>query len=145
MRPRYESQRDRDNAARIMQHIGKVLKAKPEALSHEYPVNYALYKHGKLMTLVEVKCRNVRMWEFPTLIMSVRKLGKAAEFARQHKVPLMVVTKWSDKLGYVRVNDPSIYTTKTGGRTDRGDTQDIERLYEIPIGSFKLFPTDGSI
>tara|TARA_R110000868_G_scaffold261331_3_gene519437 strand:+ start:11080 stop:11466 length:387 start_codon:yes stop_codon:yes gene_type:complete len=123
-----------------MDHIARTLNAKPRALTHEFPVNYALYKNGRLITLVEVKCRRTAMWQFPTLIMSTRKLDRAYELAERSGVPLMVVTKWADNLGYLRVRDPYRYPVKTGGRTDRGDEQDIEALYDIPIGKFKLFP-----
>lgn len=71
---------------------------------------------------------------------SARDRENAAQIAERSGVPLMVVTKWADNLGYLRVRDPHRYPVKTGGRTDRGDEQDIEALYDIPIGKFRLFP-----
>lgn len=142
MRPRYETHQDRENAARVINKIARKIQRQVKPLSNEHPVNFALYNGGRLVKFVDVRCRRNTMWQYPTVMMSQRRLDRALQFAKQHGVALMVVVEWKDRLGYLRVDSTDKFERKMGGRSDRMDEADIEQLYYVPVGAFKLFPVE---
>lgn len=142
MRPRYETEADRENAARVINHIAQTLGRRVKPLSNELPVNFALYNNTKMVKVVDVRCRRTAMWQYPTVIMSQRRLDRAYEFAQRNGVDLMIVVRWLDHIGFLKIDDPRRFPRKIGGRTDRMDAADIEALYHVPVGEFKIFPPE---
>jgi hypothetical protein len=72
-------------------------------------------------------------------IMAARRLSEASQ------LPSFLLVQWTDpKLwnydvcGYVRLDSLLDFKIAVGGRTDRGDPQDIEPVALIPIGEFAL-------
>ena len=68
----------------------------------------------------------------------------ARALSETSKLPSFLVVRWSDNCGYIRIDTLLDFEISMGGRTDRGDKQDIEPVMLIPIHNFtELSLEDG--
>jgi hypothetical protein len=65
-----------------------------------------------------------------TKIMAARRLSEASQLRS------FLLVQWSDYCGYVRLDSLLDFRVAVGGRTDRGDPDDIEPVALIPIMDF---------
>jgi hypothetical protein len=155
MRPTLESDKDREEQARIAAFIEKRWDCVATPLPRYSPVDYVLTKQpieeeGKVDALMEVKCRKGKMREeWPTYMLSLAKLLKMRELGYAMNVPAILVIEWTDAMGMVdtrklKMNELGYYV---GGRKDRPDPEnpgqvipgDIELTVRIPNEAFGIF------
>ena len=110
-------------------------------LGENDPADFYMVRDGKLVGFAEVKCRTNRHDTYPTYMLSAHKLERLSQMADDHGVRAVVVVRWVDRLGVINVNRfMSGARYATGGRSDRCDTADTERVAHIQVGEFS-FPT----
>jgi hypothetical protein len=153
MRPTHESDKDREEQARIAVVIEKRHGVVATPLPLYSPVDYVLTKkpveeEGKVDAVMEVKCRKRKLrQEWPTYMLSLKKFLKMRELGYAMNVPALLVVEWADGMGMVdvrtlKLNELGYYV---GGRKDRPDDPgDMELTVRIPNSAFKLFTPEGT-
>ncbi|MFS0884941.1 hypothetical protein [Aeromicrobium sp. 179-A 4D2 NHS] len=99
--------------------------------------DYALHRDGRLVGHIEIKTRTNRHDAYPTYMLSLAKLDHLHRRAIITGVPSAVVVQWTDRLAMI---DATIFRDKavmrSGGRWDRGDALDVEKVAHIGIDQF---------
>lgn len=83
--------------------------------------------------LIEYKFRNHNFGQFPTSILPVRKLQLGKKLGEFLKMNFVYLAEYLD--GYYW-SEPEAYTVMPGGRTDRGDAQDLYPMAHISTDQF---------
>lgn len=136
MRPIYESKSDKVAEAKV---ITVLLTHSDNAQFIKLPdlavVDYiAIDRAGIPRALIEIKVRKNAADKYPTYMISERKIKDALRVSELVNIPFVLVVSWLDDVRWVRVK--TMYPTTIGGRYDRGDAQDVERVCLIPISDF---------
>jgi len=134
-RPEYESQNDRNNEQAIIAVVESKWHCKAQKLKKRLELDFALIRNGKIVAFAEVKQRNVLHDTYKTFAISLHKWLKAKELSEACKIPVFFVIGYKDGIRWVK-HDLTEYEMFMGGRTDRGDAQDVEPMIHIPIKQF---------
>lgn len=140
MRPIYESKSDKNAEAEVIDELrrcaegGQFIKL-PDLAVIDY---IALDSSKKPCALLEVKVRKNAAAKYPTYMISERKIKDALSVSKLTNIPFILVVSWLGDIRWVKVK--ALYPTAIGGRYDRGDSQDIERVCLIPISDFIKVP-----
>lgn len=137
-RPLYETSNDRDRELIAINRLLKGTDKEPIKLPIIYGIDYAVKEDGCITSWVEVKCRSNESTKYPTLMISAAKIWTGVEMFQITKLPFFLVCEWTDKIGFLKIHTVAGYCIRIGGRTDRGDAQDIEPVYYIPIDKFTM-------
>jgi hypothetical protein len=141
-RPIYETEKDRQAEMEIAQEF---VRAKWDCDIFKNPIQYrvdfALLKPGNVVfAWAEIKTRpKYRKGDFSTYLLSLEKVIRGKELARETGKPAFLIVQWTDALGWMDFEDirPDEWVIEIGGRSDRGDPQDQEPCLMIPIRFFK--------
>jgi hypothetical protein len=139
MRPTYETAADRQNEKRVAQKAaatwGECWAVK---LPKQYRADFAFVDSKEaVLAWCEVKCRTNPHDRYPTYMLSLAKWMEAERMAESSGLPFYLLVEFTDGVYYLRVKKIDGLTVKMGGRTDRGDAQDVEPTIHIPIKHFK--------
>lgn len=139
MRPTYETQHDRDNERSVIDLLCRKWGCAANKTPQFYCVDWSLARGQEVKSLVEIKFRKA---SYPTYILSLHKYTEMLMSAFASQLPHLLVVCWPEDgkrvVRYVKVSPEIPARVIHGGRKDRGDTQDMEPMVEIPIGKFKL-------
>jgi len=136
MRPVYESSADKTAEACVIRKLSERQQgAQFVKLPQLSVLDYVVIDNEKVKALVEIKNRRNPVDKYPTYIISERKLKDGLELSKLLNVSFILVVSWLDDIRWVKIK--RLYPAEIGGRYDRGDAQDIERVCHIPIGDFK--------
>ena len=116
----------------------EVWKCVAEKLPMKYELDYLLLREGKGVAWLEIKSRTNTRLAYPTYMISLGKIMAARRLSEASQLPSFLLIQWSDACGYIRIDSLLDFRTAVGGRTDRGDEQDIEPVAMIPVGEFAL-------
>jgi len=145
MRKLYED----DKSLAAERELAATLESKWRCKLHKLPISYHLdymatrTEHceffnettEKAVSFIELKCRTCKHDAFDTYMLALSKLVKARELSQNTGLPVFLGVKWSDRMGFVRLNTCQSQLG-IGGRKDRKDWQDIEPVVHIPIYQF---------
>lgn len=131
---RYNTARDDVNMRRL---VGAWADGFGQGVSVEYTSDGCehdanVYRGGQLIAVVEAKQRTCRFAQYPTYIISEAKIN----YLRNVGVPAFLVIGWTDRAGFTKVREG--YSRAMGGRSDRGDPNDIEMMCHLPMSQFSL-------
>ena len=128
--------------------IALFLKEKHKLNCFKMPISYridwaVLSFSGKLRGFMELKVRSVAKKRYPTLMLSLGKCITGCNLAQSTGTAFWVAVKWTDCFGVYRVVQP-FEDVGVGGRTDRGDSADVEPVVYFPVDSFTetIFESD---
>lgn len=141
MRPLYETQSDLRNEAQVVSILSKSWNTTFHKLPIRYHLDYAATKNGKVIGYVEIKVRKYTMAQIDKwggYMLSIAKLQTAQELCRISKATFCLVVQCTDGLYWMTIKDFSEFPVVITGRTDRGDSQDVEPCVLIPGGRFTL-------
>ena len=135
MRPIYESDGDREREAQVAAMYAQVMGLDAKAMPRKAPYDYEMLRDGKLVSIVEIKCRTK---QYDPFWVSHSKMVAFHCEAHQRWVSGILLVQWPDMIGWLEVNrlDPESWPTETGGRTDRNDRKDIEKMAAFPLSWF---------
>ena len=133
IRPVYESDADRSNQAGVIAKLERAFGLTATAPKDPFAPYDAVFRRQPRPYVVEIKVRRNTREKYPTYMLSERKYNDLCAVHAQGADVLLAV-QWTDQLGTVQV--PVEHTLGTGGRYDRGDSRDVERVVHIPISSF---------
>ena len=137
-RPKYESEGDRRNQHYVLSKLEQAFGVPAERPSEEFASYDGMFTFGSgRKCVVEVKVRRNPRRQYPTYMLSKMKYDNLCGFVEQGMDALLVV-QWTDELGVIQI--PAEHTVSTGGRYDRNDSRDIERVVLIPTSKFKRVP-----
>ena len=139
MRPLYESQSDLRNEAQVISILTQEWSAQFHKLPIRYHLDYAVTKDGRVVAYVEVKVRRYSMAQIDKwggYMLSVAKLQTAQELCRISNAVFCLVVQCTDGLYWMTIKDYSAFPVVITGRSDRGDSQDIEPCVLIPGSRF---------
>ena len=131
MRPKYETVRDLQHEEKAMLEVAKVFNCIARKLPVSYGFDYSLSRDGQVLAAVEFKKRTKK---YPTLLLSLLKI-KTANALRDVGLRPLLVVEWPDGIYFHEFRKN--YDISYGGRTDRGDSADIEPCVFIPIDEFQ--------
>lgn len=138
-RPLYESAGDLKNERQVATLLCSLWGMDAHKLPRTYSLDYAMTSRSntkKVVAFVEIKCRQVPSWQYDTLLISMAKVLRGKAIARETNIPTMLIVRWNDMVGGIDFKDIDSEIS-LGGRTDRGDQQDVEPVYLIPIERFR--------
>jgi len=135
-RPMYETPESLKNEDEVAQKISAAWNTKLNKIPIKYRVDYAAERNGKIVAWIEVKCRTYNMNDFDTFMLSLDKYNASVELGKITNLPVTLVVRWKDKIGYADLLHCR-GVIKMGGRKDRGDPQDVEPAVYIPIEDFR--------
>lgn len=134
-RPRYESEDDRKAEREVADYLEKYHGLRCHKLPISYRVDWVVFKKDSFFGFIELKTRTFEKNRFPTLIISLGKYSTGCHLARCSGGAFWVAARWTDALGFYRVDDVVADITM-GGRKDRGDKDDIEPVVHFPVDEF---------
>lgn len=144
-RPWYESGGDLANEGEVAKKIASMYRARLHKLKPKYGVDYLALRYERPWAYMEIKCRTTDRLKYPTYLISVDKIESGVRHAALLGIKAILLVQWRDVLGWVNMNDVAYggkCVVAIGGRTDRGDAQDLEPVYHIPVELFSLFGTN---
>jgi hypothetical protein len=105
------------------------------------PIDRYAIRDKFVVCLLEIKCRDHALGEFPTTWMSARKWMALAMGAMGFGVPAYWVVRFTDKIGYVNVFEVEGSKPFMAGRRDRNppEEHDIEPMIDVPIEKLHVF------
>lgn len=134
-RPIYETAEDRDREQKI---IEAVCKAFHPCSSHRLPRKYALDYFlqfgvdGSAMAWCEVKRRYNKREDYPTYMISLRKVLEGVGHSEATGHAFLIIVQWDDGIFVANIEDIKGLRVEMGGRADRFDSEDIEPVVHIP-------------
>lgn len=139
-RPIYETADDRQREWQAVEILSDATHTFASPAPRLTGWDYELRRHGKVVAIVEVKCRNCDCYTYPTYMISKAKVERLRETALSKGVAGGLLVHWRDALGWLRVEgmSPEDWHIETGGRTDRQDPLDIESVIHFPISQFRM-------
>jgi len=139
MRPIYETQADLRNEAAVIEILSQKWRVNFHKLPIKYHLDYAATRKGKVTAYVEVKVRKYRMdqiGKWGGYMLSVGKLQTAKQLCEISSATFCLAVQCADGLYWIAIKDFSEFPVVITGRTDRGDSQDIEPCVLIPAERF---------
>jgi hypothetical protein len=111
------------------------LKMKPFS-----PIDFTLIRYGKIIAFLEVKWRQdysvKKIADLGGYMLSRKKYDAMKSLSLAAKLPVYFSVYLSDGLYYAIIHNVTYVTEGRGGRRDRNDKKDIERVVYIPMGNF---------
>lgn len=106
-------------------------------LSYKYQLDYCCMRNREVVSWLELKCRSNHFLKYPTYMVSLDKWMKGIQLSEASGVPAFLAVRFTDADAYVRIGR-GVGTVGYGGRTDRGDSQDVEPVVLVPMDKFKI-------
>ena len=132
--PRYETISDLKNEQSVIEHLSETRDYTFRKLPTRYVLDYAVIKNGDVIGFAEIKCRTCASTDYDTMMVSLSKVLAAHQLSQVTGLPSYLIVRWTDKIG--SINFKADHAIRAGGRTDRGDAQDIDVCAYYPITVF---------
>lgn len=140
MRPRYETREDLTREAELSRVASKKFNCTFSKMPDRYGLDFCATRDGRVVCFAEVKVRTTPFSMYQTYMISLGKVMAARNLAGVTGLPSLLIVGWSDAWGQTRLDiDPWVGSISVGGRTDRGDPQDIEPVVMIPMSAFSIY------
>lgn len=138
-RPLYETSEDLSREGEVMSSVAKIWQCDYFKLPLSYRLDFALSRHGRVISLCEVRCRNNSIKKYPTMICSVSKREKALSLSDCTGVTSVFLVQWTDAIGFIDFAVKPDFIA-VGGRTgdNRRDYEDVEILCHYSVEHFTL-------
>jgi hypothetical protein len=134
--PLHETEQDRENEARIINHAAKLLGLIPIYTPVAYPIDAVLTKNRRdVVAFAEARVRKNALKHFPTFDWSLQKYISAMRYALV--LPTLLFVKFNDGIFWTRIGDieHKRVTWMERKKTARSK-KDNEPMINIPIKHF---------
>lgn len=140
MRPRYSNRQTRLAEERFAAAIAERLGCEVELSTDPYrTIDARLLRGDSVFGYAELKVRQYRSDAFETYLIGATKLDALARLGQSEAVKALLAVRWRDVDGLCEVDADHGLEPQMGGRKDRGDAQDREPCYFIPITQFQTW------
>lgn len=136
-RPIYESRVDRDRQREAIAHLERMTASTAVETARLVAWDFEMVRDGRTVAIVEVKCRTNPMLKYPTYMVSATKAAAIRDEAASRRIAGVLLVRWSDAIGWVRLDRLVDWKVSSGGRTDRADPLDIEPVLHVEIPLFR--------
>jgi len=133
--PKYEKAADLERDQSVIKQVCERFKFEAVKLPINCRADYLLSQGGNAKVMAEIKVRTNPKDQYPTYMVSKGKYDALLAWVDMGFEAALFV-QWQDALGYVKL--PVDHIIATGGRRDRADPLDIERVVLIEVGRFKI-------
>ena len=135
MRPLYETPENLKREAEVAEQIKAAWKCDVKKLPISYRIDYVILQDSKPVAVMEIKCRSAMYEE---MYLSLHKCMAGREMSKSVGLPFILVYEFKDKgIYWHKIGDEPLELA-VGGRTDRGDWQDIEPMAVFRLSTFKV-------
>jgi hypothetical protein len=134
-RPLYETPENLKREQEVANAIKEKWKCDIRKLPIAYRLDYMILKNNKPVAVLEIKCRNAMYEE---MYLSLHKWMAGKELSRNVGVPFILAYEFKDKGIYWHTVNEEKPELAVGGRTDRGDWQDIEPMVVFRLSKFTV-------
>lgn len=134
-RPSYETSKNLSSEARVAGILAGANNATSIKLPAKYPLDWALVEGKAIVAFIEVKCRTNSSTAYAEYMISLAKYASIQRLSEMSGVKAYLAVQFTDRLMICRFPDHGLLC-EVGGRTDRGDSQDIEPVVLIPMTEF---------
>lgn len=103
------------------------------------PIDFWAERDGYVVAFFEIKCRNISSTLYETVFVTLRKfldLLRAQEWS-DGQAKAFVVVRWTDRIGWLHVNDIQPGSLTVLRRSDFRAENDVEPAFEVPVSAFK--------
>lgn len=139
-RPQYETDPDRRRELEFSRTVEEKFKCSFRKMPMQYGMDFAMFHQKGLVGYGEVKVRTNPVRQYPTYMLSMKKVHCANALHDLSGVPCFLFVRWTDRWGSVELNKiAGSVEVANGGRTDRGDPQDVEPVAYIPLSLFSFY------
>ena len=97
----------------------------------QYRLDFVVFKDNEAKAFIEVKHRNVRLFDYDTAMVSLSKVIQARLLTQHTGLPAYLLNVYKDNIA--RFDFAGDYKLGKGGRSDRGDAQDADICAYFPI------------
>ncbi len=117
--------------------LEKAWSCELKKLSYKLTVDFAITRNSIIYGWIEIKCRNISYNHSKEYMISMHKINKARQLAKDTGLSFILVVRFTDGIYYYKDKGEQ-HTLKWGGRfiTQR-DEQDLEPCYYIDTKLFK--------
>jgi hypothetical protein len=141
MRTLYETPSDLANEEQVKEHLEKIWLLKLHKLNINYKWDFAVYNptNSKIYGMAEIRCRNVKPFEYPSIMMSLNKWESGLQFV-QCGLEIWFVVKFSDGTLWSwnhSEGDEERISIEIGGRNQLRDEWDVEPVVHLPNSLFQ--------
>lgn len=139
-RPIYETAADQSREEQIAHIIESIIQQKMIKMAPLYFCDYQAWWNSNKVN-IEIKYRDIYWGQYKDIILSAHKARQGWYRYTKHGEPFIFVVFCKDGLFRYRMTRKNAYLLETtqGGRIDRGDPRDIEKVIRIPIEFFSHF------
>ena len=137
----YETSADRSAELEIAGVIETTMKCRMFKMPMRYGLDFMAMREGKAVAFIEVKDRKCMSTTYDTYMIGLHKLMTAQGLSRVSGLPCMLVVRWQDRLGMVKLPEgaiPEWWHISNGGTTKSNDARDIEPVVHIPVARFRV-------
>ena len=141
MRPIYETNKDRQRQSEAISHLAQATNTDAVETDPLVSWDYEMVRNNVVVAMVEVKCRNCKSSTYETYIISEAKVVILWETAIKRDIASVLLVCWKDQeIGWLRIDttNPQTWAVQHGGRVDRNDPLDIERVVHFDISLFRF-------
>lgn len=139
-RPIYETATDRMNERDVAERICDAQPLTFAKLPKAYSADYVFFHGNKPVVVAEVKCRTNVADAYMTYMLSVLKRHNVRQLAAEIGARPFLIVRFTDRIAHIDLNEEPD-SIEIGGRTDRGDAQDVELVCHYNIN--RLRPIKG--
>lgn len=136
----YETSADRSRQREAIHYLAKATATIGVETKRLAGWDYEMVRGQRTFALVEVKCRNCSFQTYPTYMVSEAKALNLRDQAIRMGIAGGLLVNWKDAIGWLRVDvlHPDTWRVEMGGRIDRNDPMDIERVVHFRISDFRF-------
>lgn len=137
----FESDRDRDHE----REVAATLQAAWGCVLHSFggfsAVDWYAVKDGRLVGVLELKCRTHASTAYPTVYLSLRKWLSLTLAAVATGTPAYFVARFTDGIYWVRVSEVDARRVRITGHAHPRARMDVEPLIDVPVRAMTAVPT----
>ena len=133
MRPKYETEEDRNREAVVLSSVCRSWECAAYKLPDRYEFDYLLMRKKEGKAWLEIKVRTNERDDYPDYMISFAKLMAARRLSEASALPSFLLVQWVRSKGLIRLDTIKKFRLSMGGRSDRGDAQDLEPVIFIPM------------
>jgi len=107
-------------------------------LPRSYRLDWAALRNDAITAWIEMKRRYRTFDQYDDTFLSLHKMIAAKELNAHTGLRCLFAVQFDDCLAYADLLDDFDWKITFGGRTDRGDWQDVEPIVLIPMRAFTI-------
>lgn len=139
----YEDKEDLENEERLIQIANLKWNCASKKESMANVIDFSMWRNGLIVGWVEIRVRNAKSTDYPTIICSLNKAKTCKERREYFGKPVIFLVRWKgdNKTGWIDFEDVNLKDEKTLWYQPinyRDDKRDVGTVVQIPIDKFHM-------